>query len=153
MYSTVSIGPSCIESLTEFLHVTSGGVSPHFTIESLPSRFFNNLNPSFVTGNKLSWKTIKPFFYNKGNYGSQIKLVEKDEVLQGNDLIVKELNKFFKNSVSTLNIKENKFITNRSSGGITGHIDKAIYKYKFHSTILLIRKHLINHDVFFIQNN
>ena len=60
-------------------------------------RFFNNLNPLFVTDNKLFWKTIKPFFSNKGNYGSQIKLVEKDEVLQDDDLIAKELNKFFKN--------------------------------------------------------
>ena len=33
-------------------------------------RFFNNLNPSFVTDNKLFWKTIKPFFSNKVNYGS-----------------------------------------------------------------------------------
>ena len=64
-------------------------------------RFFNNLNPSFVTDNKLFWKTIKPFFSNKVNYGSQIKLVEKDEVLQDDDLIAKELNKFFKNAVST----------------------------------------------------
>ena len=44
--------------------------------------FFNNLNPSFVTDNKLFEKTVKPFFSNKGNYGAQIKLVEKDEVLQ-----------------------------------------------------------------------
>ena len=43
---------------------------------------FNNLNPSFVTDNKLFGKTFKPFFSNKGNYGAQIKLVEKDEVLQ-----------------------------------------------------------------------
>ena len=42
-------------------------------------RFFNNLNPSFVTDNKLFWKTIKPFFSNKVNYGSQIKLVEKQD--------------------------------------------------------------------------
>ena len=48
-------------------------------------RFFNNLNPSFVTDNKLFWKTIKPFFSNKVNYGSQIKLLEKDEVLQDDD--------------------------------------------------------------------
>ena len=68
--------------------------------------FFNSLNPSFVTDNKLFWKTIKPFFSNKGNYGLQIKLVEKDEVLQDDDLITKELNKFFKNAVSILNIKE-----------------------------------------------
>ena len=86
-------------------------------------------NPYFVTDNKSFWKTIKPFFSNKGNYGSQIK--EKDEVLQDDDLIAKELNKFFKNAVSTLNIKENRFITNSSSEGITDPVDKAIDKYKF----------------------
>ena len=111
-------------------------------------RFFNNLNPSFVTDNKLFWKTIKPFFSNKGNYESQIKLVEKDEVLQDNDLNANELNKFFKNAVSTLNIKEKRLITNRSSDGITDSVDKAIGKYKFHPSILLIQKHLKNHDVF-----
>ena len=111
-------------------------------------RFFNNLNPSFVTDNKLFWKTIKPFFSNKGNYGSQIKLVQKDEVLQDYDLIAKELNKFFKNAVSTLNIEENRFITNRSSDGITDPVDKALDKYKFHPSILLIQKHLKKHDIF-----
>ena len=80
-------------------------------------------------------------FSNKGNYGSHIKLAEKDEVLQDDDLIAKELNKLFKNAVSTLNIKENRFITNRSSDGITDTLDKAIDKYKFHPSILLIQKH------------
>ena len=111
-------------------------------------RFFNNLNPSFVTDNKLFWKRFKPLFSNKGNYGSQIKFVEKDEILQDDDLIAKELNKFFKNAVSTLNIKENRLITNRSSDGITDPIDKAIGKYKFHPSIPLKRKYLKNHDVF-----
>ena len=82
------------------------------------------------------------------SYRWQVKLVEKDEVLQDDDLIAKELNKFFKNAVSTLNIKENRFITNRSSDGITDPIDKAIDKYKFHPSILLIRKHLKNHGIF-----
>ena len=68
--------------------------------------------------------------------------------MQDNDLIAKELNKFFKNAVSTLNIKENSFITNRPLDGITDPIDKAIDKYKFHPSILLIQKHLKNHDVF-----
>ena len=90
---------------------------------------------SFVTDNKLFQKTIKPFFSNKGNYGSQIKLTEKDD-----DLIVKELNEFFKNALSTLNITENSFITTRTSDGITDLVDKAIDK--FHPSILLIQKHL-----------
>ena len=100
-----------------------------------------------MIGNELFWKTIKLFFSNKEIYGSQKKLVEKDEVLQDDDLIAKELNKFFKNAVSTLNNLENRFITNRSSDGITDPIDKAIEKYKFYPRILLIQKHL-NHDVF-----
>ena len=111
-------------------------------------RFFNDLNSFFVSDSKLFWETIKPFFPNKGNYGSEIKLAEKDEVLQDNDMIAKELNKFFKNAVCTLNTKENRFITNRSSDDISDPIDKAIDKYKFHSSILLLRKHKKNHDVF-----
>ena len=68
--------------------------------------------------------------------------------MQDADLIAKELNKFFKNAVSTLNIEENRFTTNRSSDDISDPIDKAIDKYKLHPRILLIRKHLKNHDVF-----
>ena len=45
-------------------------------------KLFNKLNPSFVNDNKLLWKTIKPLFSNKGSSGSNIKLLEKDEVLQ-----------------------------------------------------------------------
>ena len=68
--------------------------------------------------------------------------------MQDDDQIAKELNKFFKNAVSTLNIKENRFITNRSSDGITDPVYNAIDKYKFYPSILLIQKHLKNHDIF-----
>ena len=50
--------------------------------------------------------------------------------------------------MSTLNIKKNSFITNRSLDGIRDPTDKAIDKYKFNLSILLIQKHLKNHDVF-----
>ena len=45
------------------------------------------------------------------------------------------MNKLFKNVVSALNIKENRFITNRSSNSITDPIEKVIDKYKFHPSI------------------
>ena len=70
------------------------------------------------------------------------------EILQDEDLIAKELTKLFKNAVSTLNITEHSFITTSTSDDITDRIDKAIDKYKFHPNILLIQKHLKNHDVF-----
>ena len=71
--------------------------------------------------------------------------------MQEDDLIAKELNEFFKNAVSVLNIKENRIITNRSSDFSTEPIDKAIDKYKFHPSILLIQKHLKNRDVFSLK--
>ena len=58
-------------------------------------KFSNGLNPSFVTDNKLFWKTVKPFFSDKGNYGANIKLVEGEEVLQNDSEIGKKLNEFF----------------------------------------------------------
>ena len=61
---------------------------------------------------------IKPLFTNKGNYGSQIKLGEKDD-----DLIEKELNEFFKNAIAILIIKENSFINNSTPEDITDSID------------------------------
>ena len=57
--------------------------------------------------------------------------------MQEDDLIAKELNEFFKNAMSTLDIKENSFITNRTFDIITDPIDKASDKYKVYASILL----------------
>ena len=50
--------------------------------------FFNSLNLSFVK-DKLFWKTIKPFFSNKGNCGSNIQLVKDNELLQDDKKLLK----------------------------------------------------------------
>ena len=57
-------------------------------------KLFNKLYPSFVSDNKLFWKKVKLFFLNKGSSGKNIKLVEKDEVLQDDKKIAEELNAF-----------------------------------------------------------
>ena len=40
--------------------------------------FLNNLNPKFVSDNKLFWKTVKPLFSSKDSYNANIKLTDKD---------------------------------------------------------------------------
>ena len=95
-------------------------------------KFFINLNTSFVNDNKLFWKTVKPFFSNKGSFGNKIKLVENDEVWYDDSKIAEEMNKFFKNVVSTFDIKDNSFIKNHDNSHITDPVEKAIEKYKFH---------------------
>ena len=52
-------------------------------------KFFNGLNPSFVTDNKLFWKTVKLLLSDKENYGANIKLVEGEEVLQNDSKLPK----------------------------------------------------------------
>ena len=46
---------------------------------------------------------VKPFFFDKGNYGANIKVAE-EEVLQNVSEIAEKLNEFFKSAVSTLGI-------------------------------------------------
>ena len=66
-------------------------------------------------------------------------------------MISQDLNEFFKNAVSILNINKNSFITNRTSDNVTDSIDKAIDKHKFHLSIPLIEQHLENHDIFHLK--
>ena len=55
-----------------------------------------------MSDNKLFWKTVKPFFSNKGSHRGNTKLVEDDKLLQDDSEVAEELNNFFKEVVSTL---------------------------------------------------
>ena len=110
--------------------------------------FFNKLNISFVLGNKLFWKTVKPFFSNNGSHRGNVKLVEGDKLLQDDSEVAEELNNFFKEAVSNLDVNENSCIINPDSTNISDPIEKAISKYKFHPSILLINDKIVNQDKF-----
>ena len=55
--------------------------------------FFNSLNSSVISDNRKFWKTVKPLFSNKGNYGNKIKLVENEEIIDDD----RRTKQFFKN--------------------------------------------------------
>ena len=110
--------------------------------------FFSCLNPSFVKNNKLFWKTLKPFFSNKGNLGPNIKLVKKNELLQNDQEIANELNTSFKDTDSNLEINENPYIINQVSDDVLDPVEKCINKYKFHTSILLIKTRIKIQNLF-----
>ena len=60
-----------------------------------------------LTANYFGKQTI---FSNKNNYGTSIKLVEGDEISGDDEKTAQELNNFFQNAVSNLNIRENSLI-------------------------------------------
>ena len=53
--------------------------------------------------------------------------------------IAEELNNFFKNAIASLNIHENKYIVENIEN-INDPVDKAIKKFEFHPSILLMKK-------------
>ena len=91
---------------------------------------------------------MKPFFSNKGDLGPNIKLVEKNELIQNDQEIANELNTFFKDTVSNLNINENPYIINQVSDDSLDPVEKCINKYKFHPSILLIKNRIKIQNLF-----
>ena len=101
-------------------------------------KFFDNLNISVVSDKKTLWKVIEPFLTNKGSFGRNIKLIEK-EILKDDTEIVEELFLFFSNAVKSLNIAENTDITNKVFDNLIGAVARAIEKFKTHPSVLIIK--------------
>ena len=80
--------------------------------------------------------------------GPNIKLVEKNELIQNDQEIANELNTFFKDTVSNLNINENPYIINQVSDDSLDPVEKCINKYKFHPSILLIKNRIKIQNLF-----
>ena len=97
-----------------------------------------------MSDNKLFWKTLKPFFSNKGIHWGNTKLVEGNKLIQDNSEVAEEPNNFFKEAFSSLVVNENSYIINPNSINISDPIEKAVGKYKFYPSILLIK--IVNQD-------
>ena len=62
--------------------------------------YYDNLDHENIIGNKTFWKSIKPFFSEKGLTHNKIILVEQDLILDKNDNVAEVLNKYFINVFS-----------------------------------------------------
>ena len=81
-----------------------------------------------VSVNRKSWKTVKPLFSNKGDYGNKIKLVENEKSFDdGNKVAEKQ---FFKILVAFLGIHRYQY-TVENVEDISDPVDKAIKKLNF----------------------
>ena len=74
---------------------------------------FNNLNQKFVSHSKLSWKTMKSLFSSNGTYNANIKLTDKDEIIQNDEELSKHVMlSDVKNEIKDLN--QNKATTHNN---------------------------------------
>ena len=63
---------------------------------------------------------------DKINYGTNVKLVEKEEILQNDGDMAGELNDLFEKAVSILGITANYFIINKEHENISYSVQRAI---------------------------
>ena len=98
MHSKVSVGASYTESPMEFPQAPKP--------QTVFLTFFSNLDLSKIFDNKTFWKTIQPFFLKNEKLQTKLLFVDEDEtVISDDQLVLQELNQFFKNSTKALNIR------------------------------------------------
>ena len=105
--------------------------------------YYNNLDHENVTDNKTFWKSIKPFFSEKGSTHNKITLVEQGLILDKNDNATEVLNKFFINVVSNLNIPKyhDKSV---NIDHIEDPIARSIEQYKNPPSVVAIKSKITN---------
>ena len=102
-------------------------------------KFYTNLDLNEITDNKKFWRTLKPFFSEKGKKQQKITLVKDNDIISEDAQVAETLNSFFENAVKSLNIKENEYLIN-PTGNKDNPIDNAIEKFESHPSILKIKE-------------
>ena len=101
--------------------------------------YYSRLNLNNITDIKKFWKTMQPFFNNKGGGNEKIVLVEGDKIISNDTDVAQTFNHFFKNSVTSLNISENRFLLKESEIIYKG-AEGAIRKFEIHPSIQSIHE-------------
>ena len=68
-------------------------------------KYFKNLNFNDVTDNKSFWRTIKPYFNEKGSGSDKIALSGNESILTNEKEIANTMNNYFINIAKHLNLK------------------------------------------------
>ena len=89
-------------------------------------QYYENLSVKNVMDNQTFWKTVKPYFSDKGSNSRRITLLENDSILTDDKDIAKTMNIFFINITKNLNLKPHKDSTLIDINGITSNFDNHI---------------------------
>ena len=86
-------------------------------------QYHGSLSVKNLMDNQTFWKTIKPYFSDKGSNSRRIILLENDSILTDDKNIAKTMNTFFTNITKNLNLKPCKDSSLTNINGITPNFD------------------------------
>ena len=87
--------------------------------------FYSNLDLKDITDNRKFWNTTKPLFSSKGGGKENIILVDGGKIISEDVEVAQTFNDFFKNTVSSLDIGENRFLISETNNEIS-NVNEAI---------------------------
>ena len=90
---------------------------------------------------KKNLRNVKPLFSNKGPSSQKITLVKNSTILSNDTDVANSLNKFFQNTVNSLELNENKFLLTDTED-LDDPVDIAIKKFQTQPSILNIKENI-----------
>ena len=87
---------------------------------------FKNVKMQDITDNKKFWKTIRPYFSDKGYNQTKITIVEKDSITTDEKKIATLMNNYFINITKNLDLKPSTISNTSDIDKITKHFDNHI---------------------------
>ena len=97
-----------------------------------------------MTDNKKFWKTIKPFFSNKGLNSNKLMLREKDVVVADEKALATLMNNYFVNVTADLDLKRD----SENFHDIPASVYNIKKKFQDHQSVLKIKKAFNVTDLF-----
>ena len=87
-------------------------------------KYFSDINVESISDNKKFWKTIKPFFSNKGLITNNMRLVENNEIVREEEIIANIMNNYFTNITTHPKLKATKIDPKASLASIIDTFQK-----------------------------
>ena len=116
-------------------------------------KYYSSLDVKKVTDNKKFWKTMKPFFSDKGAGKTDITLIEGGKIIQEDSEVANIMNDFFGKAVAPLNLDIPSMYITDESITIDNPIEKIISRYSNHPSIKLIDENVLKGSFTFTAVN
>ena len=102
-------------------------------------KYFKNLDTKNFTDNRKFWTTVQPLFSENGGGSEKITLVKDEKIISDDREVAETFNQFFKESVQSLNINENRLLQT-DTGDLNDPVEIALKKFSNHPSIKDIKE-------------
>ena len=104
-------------------------------------QFFSNFNINNFTDNKKFWNTVKPLFSETRLGSRKITLIKDENIVTDDQEVAETFNLFFKNSVQSLDIKQNLCLQN-DTRNLVDPVEIALKKFENHPSVMEIKRNI-----------